>query len=99
MSDAPAATSTAPGEPRRVDARGQLCPLPILLLARAAAKAAAGDVIELLGTDPAIPADLASWCQSTGHQLLAVGRCDGDTIRGRIRIAATTPRQRAPARP
>jgi len=58
-----------------VDARGKLCPLPIIDLARAAKqlndKVFAGDVIELWADDPAASPDVAAWCQLRNAELLS----------------------------
>jgi tRNA 2-thiouridine synthesizing protein A len=70
---------------QRVDARGVPCPLPILALAKAVRGRRPGQVIELCATDPAVEADLAAWCQSTGHELLSVRR-DGELWVGRVRL-------------
>jgi tRNA 2-thiouridine synthesizing protein A len=54
---------------RVVDALGTWCPVPIHLVARAAARAAPGDVIELLADDPLIAVDLPAWCHTSGNAL------------------------------
>jgi TusA-related sulfurtransferase len=53
-----------------VDARGKRCPLPVILLARAARGAGAGARIDVLTTDPAAGPDIAAWCRMRGHDLL-----------------------------
>ena len=70
---------------QRVDARGVPCPLPILALAKAARAREPGEVIELCATDPAVEADLAAWCESTGHQLVSLRR-EGELWFGRVRL-------------
>lgn len=50
-----------------VDARGSLCPQPIIDLARAARGAADGTVLRLLADDPAAEADVPAWCRMRGH--------------------------------
>lgn len=70
---------------RVVDALGTWCPVPVQLLARAARRAEAGEVIELLADDPMIEVDLPAWCHSSGHELTALGR-DGDAWVGRITV-------------
>lgn len=57
-----------------VDARGVLCPEPVLR-ARAGLEALApGEVMELLATDPHAELDIEVFCASTGHQLLSAIR-------------------------
>ena len=55
----------------RVDARGLLCPIPILRLARALSRRPEGTVVLLLATDPAAPGDVAAFCREQGHELIA----------------------------
>jgi tRNA 2-thiouridine synthesizing protein A len=54
-----------------VDARGLLCPLPILRLARAVRAASPGTVAVLYATDPAAVEDVNAFCREGGHELLA----------------------------
>ncbi len=54
----------------RVDARGLLCPQPVLLLARAA-KTGPGALIEVLADDPAAATDIPAWCHLRGADLVA----------------------------
>ena len=53
-----------------VEARGVLCPVPIIRLARAAAELPAGSLLELLSDDPAAAHDVPAWCRLRGHELL-----------------------------
>lgn len=71
---------------RVVDALGTWCPVPIHLIDRAARRARAGDVLELLADDPLIEVDLPAWCHSSGNRLLEL-REDGATYVGRVRVA------------
>lgn len=54
-----------------VEARGVLCPVPIIRLARAAAALPGGSLVELLTDDPAAEHDVPAWCRLRGHTLLA----------------------------
>ena len=64
----------APMPDLEVDARGLLCPLPVLRLARALRPAPAGTVALLLATDPAAVADVEAFCREGGHALLSTER-------------------------
>lgn len=57
---------------RRLDTLGELCPQPIIETARAARTMKQGQVLEILSDDWGMKPDIAAWCMSTGHQLLAV---------------------------
>lgn len=54
-----------------LDARGLLCPIPVIRLAKLAAAAQPGDEIEILTDDPAAQHDIPAWCRMRGHELLA----------------------------
>ncbi|HEY5033440.1 MAG TPA: sulfurtransferase TusA family protein [Actinomycetes bacterium] len=53
-----------------VDARGLLCPLPIIVLQKAAADARPGTWLTLLSDDAAAANDVAAWCAMRGHELV-----------------------------
>lgn len=63
-----------------VDALGLLCPLPILRVAAAVRRAAAGDLVELIGDDPGILDDLPAWCEGEGHALVSLEQREGGRI-------------------
>jgi tRNA 2-thiouridine synthesizing protein A len=52
-----------------VEARGVLCPVPIIRLARAASTLPVGSLVELLTDDPAAQFDVPAWCRLRGHVL------------------------------
>jgi TusA-related sulfurtransferase len=53
-----------------IDATGQLCPLPIIELARRIGEVAVGDVIAVVADDAAAAADVPAWCRMRGHDYL-----------------------------
>jgi len=59
-----------PAEPVDVDARGLLCPLPVLRLRKALGAAPPGTRVRLLATDPASQVDVPHFCNQTGHRLV-----------------------------
>jgi tRNA 2-thiouridine synthesizing protein A len=52
-----------------VDARGQSCPGPLVALHKALRDVRAGDLLELLATDPGSKSDVPSWAELTGNAL------------------------------
>jgi tRNA 2-thiouridine synthesizing protein A len=50
-----------------VDARGLICPLPVLKARKALLSLSAGESLTLLATDLNTPKDAALFCQETGH--------------------------------
>lgn len=53
-----------------LDLKGLACPLPILRTAKAMKALAAGDVVEILATDPGSVPDFTAWARATGNPLL-----------------------------
>ena len=52
-----------------VDARGQACPMPVLLLAKALRAHA---LVRLTADDPAARADVLALCESAGHEVVSL---------------------------
>lgn len=59
-----------------LDARGLLCPLPVLKLRKRMQALSPGAVIRVQADDPAAIVDIPHFCAEAGHELL--GQCDGD---------------------
>ncbi len=53
-----------------LDARGLLCPLPVLRARKRLMAMAPGQVLRVLATDPAAAIDLPHFCAQTGHGML-----------------------------
>jgi tRNA 2-thiouridine synthesizing protein A len=60
-----------------LDARGLQCPLPVLRANKVLKGLPAGAELDVLATDPAAPADFASFCNTTGHVLVACAEAEG----------------------
>jgi len=58
---------------RFVDAKGQMCPMPVLTLARAIKELAPGQVLALAATDQGARRDIPAWAERTGNALLDIG--------------------------
>ena len=61
----------------RLDAKGLICPLPVLKARRAMKTLAAGDVLEVEATDPGSMKDFAHFCDFTGYRLMSSSAADG----------------------
>ncbi len=55
-----------------LDARGLLCPLPVLKARKRLAAMPAGAVLRMRADDPAAVVDVPHFCNESGHELLAV---------------------------
>ena len=71
-----------------LDVTGTLCPLPILLSAREMRKLQPGDLLEVVGDDPGIRADMPVWCERAGHHLLELGEDETGRIRSLVEKGA-----------
>lgn len=65
---------------RSLDCKGLSCPLPIVKTAQAMRSLAAGDLLEVLATDPGSVKDFAAWSKATGNELVDSG-VDGTVYR------------------
>ena len=66
----------------KLDARGLLCPLPVIRVQDAMRPLAAGAVLEVEATDPGVLHDIPAWCRVHGHRVESEER--GDAFRFRI---------------
>ncbi|MHA6324184.1 sulfurtransferase TusA family protein [Roseivivax sp. CAU 1753] len=62
-----------------LDARGLLCPLPVLKTRKRLSALSAGERIAVITDDPAAVVDMPHYCQQSGHRLVE-SRADGDAM-------------------
>jgi tRNA 2-thiouridine synthesizing protein A len=62
---------------KQIDCTGLFCPMPIVKTREAIRDLELGGLLAMLSDDPASDADMRSWSQITGHDLLDVSRQDG----------------------
>jgi tRNA 2-thiouridine synthesizing protein A len=60
-----------------IDAKGQKCPMPVLLASRGMKKLAPGQVMLLEATDAGSRSDIPSWAKDTGNELLETSSVNG----------------------
>ena len=68
MSASPAAT---------LDAKGLSCPMPVVKARLEIEKLGAGQVLEVIATDPGSVSDFDNWTKMSGHDLLESHEDDG----------------------
>ena len=73
---------------KQIDARGQKCPMPLLMVKRGLRDMAPGAVLELLATDPGSTKDFQSLQRLAGHGVESQTLTDG-SFRHRITKAAS----------
>ncbi|MFN0115255.1 MAG: sulfurtransferase TusA family protein [Paracoccaceae bacterium] len=80
------------GANSEIDARGLLCPLPVLRLRKCLLSLPEGAVVRLAATDPASWVDVPHFCREAGHELLLAEMAGDERIflvrRGPNRAAA-----------
>jgi tRNA 2-thiouridine synthesizing protein A len=61
---------TTTGWDQELDARGLLCPLPVLKARKRLQGMSSGQVLRVLATDPAAVVDVPHFCAEAGHAYL-----------------------------
>ncbi|HZH60352.1 MAG TPA: sulfurtransferase TusA family protein [Metabacillus sp.] len=67
-----------------VDAKGLVCPMPIVRAKKAMTEVEAGQVLEVQATDKGSKADIHAWAKSSGHQYLGTLE-EGDVLKHYLR--------------
>ncbi|CAB4826901.1 MAG: sulfurtransferase TusA family protein [Actinobacteria bacterium] len=62
---------------RTIDARGQKCPMPVLLVAKAAKEMQSGELVRLEATDGGARSDIPAWASQTGNEIVSSSESDG----------------------
>ncbi len=62
-----------------IDARGLLCPLPVLRLRKSLVALPSGARVALIATDAMAAVDVPHFCAEAGHELISVTELDGAT--------------------
>lgn len=60
-----------------IDAKGQKCPMPVLMTSRAIKKLESGQIMLVEATDSGSRSDIPSWARDTGNELLESTSEDG----------------------
>ncbi len=71
-----------------LDARGLLCPLPVIRTQDTITSLAPGTLLDVLATDPGTLYDIPAWCRVHGHEVVETER-EGRDIRIRVKVVAT----------
>lgn len=54
-----------------LDARGLICPMPVLKAKKSLRDVPTGGVLKVMATDPGSIADMKSFCEMTGNKLIS----------------------------
>ena len=63
-----------PAADQVLDCTGMACPLPVIKTSQAIKTIGAGQVLELLATDPGVEPDMKAWTTRTGNELLSISQ-------------------------
>ncbi len=69
---------------KTLDARGLLCPMPVVKVSQVIKEVPEGGILEVLATDPGSLSDIPAWAKSQGHEIIDIKR-EQDFIRFLIR--------------
>ena len=70
-----------------LDARRLLCPMPVIRVQDTVAKLAAGEILQVVCSDPGALHDVPAWCRVHGHRVLLAEQ-RGDEVHIRIEVMA-----------
>jgi len=59
-----------------LDARGLICPLPVLKARKAIKGVPVGEILTVLTTDAGAPQDFVHFCETTGNELVGTEQLD-----------------------
>jgi TusA-related sulfurtransferase len=68
-----------------LDCRGQVCPMPVITLAKAFVDLEIGDTVALLADDPSAAVDVPAWCRMKGQEYVGEDTAPDGTARFTVR--------------
>jgi tRNA 2-thiouridine synthesizing protein A len=71
---------TATQEDKLLDARGLLCPMPVVKASKEIKSLEPDQVLKVLATDRGALADFPAWAEDTGNEIIARGEEDGALV-------------------
>ena len=69
-------SDSPPAEARVLDARGLLCPLPVIRTQDRVASLDPGDRLRVRCSDPGTESDIPTWCRINGHRVIGIERAE-----------------------
>ena len=67
-------------EDKVLDARGLLCPMPVVKAGKEIRGMSPGEILKILATDRGAIADFPAWAADTGHELIVWHEDDGALV-------------------
>ena len=66
-----------PEAAKTVDAKGQSCPMPVLMTAKGIKEIDSGEIMLVEATDNGARSDIPAWASQTGNELVESEEADG----------------------
>ena len=63
-----------------LDARRLLCPLPVIKTQNKVAEMSAGDLLEVICTDPGALSDVPAWARIHGHEIVETQQSEDEIV-------------------
>ncbi len=65
---------------QQLDARRLLCPLPVIRTQDKVNTMVAGELLEVICTDPGATSDIPAWCRINGHKVIETQEQSGEIV-------------------
>lgn len=62
------------GEIKNLDCRNLVCPIPLVTLSKIAKDIPKGEMIKVLGDDPAFEKNIFFWCKMLNHKIIKLDK-------------------------
>jgi tRNA 2-thiouridine synthesizing protein A len=76
----PHSAASTEGADLVLDCRGQLCPMPVVLVGRQIRRLEPGQVLLVLTTDRGTATDIPAWAADTGNEVLRWHEAGGELV-------------------
>lgn len=63
-----------------LDARGLLCPLPVIRTQERVRNMPSGATLTVVATDPGVRQDIPAWCRVHGHRVIDISEEGNDVL-------------------
>ncbi len=67
-------------EPEQLDARGLLCPMPVIRVQNRVEEMKSGERLRAICTDPGALNDIPAWCRINGHKVVSSEERQGEYV-------------------
>jgi tRNA 2-thiouridine synthesizing protein A len=63
-----------------LDARRMFCPMPVIRTQDKIKQLAAGDILQVVSTDPGALSDIPAWCRINGHRVIETKQKNDEVV-------------------